>query len=128
MFRKHRKRDRGIKFIDYALHGISEYWIIDPDKKTIEQYIVNNASNFDLYTINNVLVVDKVYKFEELENALVELNQKFNLESEIVLPSKKTKGNSRNDKRHYRDIISQKEAALLSKIFAREIAFFNYTF
>jgi Uma2 family endonuclease len=24
------KRDRGIKFIDYAINGIPEYWIIDP--------------------------------------------------------------------------------------------------
>ncbi|OWY18920.1 Uma2 family endonuclease [Sphingobacteriales bacterium UPWRP_1] len=34
------ERDRGIKFIDYALHGVAEYWIIDPDKQTIEQYLL----------------------------------------------------------------------------------------
>ncbi len=32
------KRDRGVKFEDYAAHGISEYWIIDPDAEMIEQY------------------------------------------------------------------------------------------
>jgi Uma2 family endonuclease len=31
-------RDRGIKFKDYQAHGIEEYWIIDPDHQTIEQY------------------------------------------------------------------------------------------
>jgi Uma2 family endonuclease len=30
--------DRGIKFDDYAAHGIAEYWIIDPDTETVEQY------------------------------------------------------------------------------------------
>jgi Uma2 family endonuclease len=30
--------DRGIKFEDYASHGVSEYWIIDPDSETVEQY------------------------------------------------------------------------------------------
>jgi Uma2 family endonuclease len=30
--------DRGVKFRDYAAHGIEEYWIIDPDNETIEQY------------------------------------------------------------------------------------------
>jgi Uma2 family endonuclease len=30
--------DRGIKFDDYASHGVSEYWIIDPDVETVEQY------------------------------------------------------------------------------------------
>lgn len=34
------KTDRGIKFIDYAAHGIPEYWIIDPVKKTIEKYLL----------------------------------------------------------------------------------------
>ncbi|MBI3219216.1 MAG: Uma2 family endonuclease [Bacteroidetes bacterium] len=32
------KTDREIKFRDYAQHGVKEYWIIDPDKETIEQY------------------------------------------------------------------------------------------
>jgi hypothetical protein len=32
------KIDREIKFRDYAQHGVKEYWIIDPDKETIEQY------------------------------------------------------------------------------------------
>jgi Uma2 family endonuclease len=30
--------DRGVKFEDYAAHGVSEYWIVDPDKRIIEQY------------------------------------------------------------------------------------------
>lgn len=29
-------RDRGVKFEDYALHGVAEYWIIDPDAETVE--------------------------------------------------------------------------------------------
>lgn len=32
------RRDRGVKFQDYAAHGIAEYWIIDPDAETVEQY------------------------------------------------------------------------------------------
>lgn len=31
-------RDRGIKFEDYAAHGVEEYWIIDPVRKSVEQY------------------------------------------------------------------------------------------
>jgi Uma2 family endonuclease len=33
-------RDRGIKKTDYAAHGIREYWIIDPFKQHIEQYVL----------------------------------------------------------------------------------------
>ncbi len=33
-------KDRGIKKQDYAAHGIREYWIIDPIRQQIEQYIL----------------------------------------------------------------------------------------
>ncbi|WP_080060019.1 Uma2 family endonuclease [Spirosoma aerolatum] len=32
------KIDREIKFADYAAHRVAEYWIIDPLRRTIEQY------------------------------------------------------------------------------------------
>ncbi len=36
-------RDRGVKFTDYAAHGISEYWIIDADAEEIEQYVLHEG-------------------------------------------------------------------------------------
>ncbi|MEZ4869701.1 MAG: Uma2 family endonuclease [Caldilineaceae bacterium] len=30
--------DRGVKFDDYAAHGVREYWIIDPTAEVVEQY------------------------------------------------------------------------------------------
>jgi Uma2 family endonuclease len=38
--KKTASKDRGIKMQDYAAHGIQEYWIIDPIKQHIEQYIL----------------------------------------------------------------------------------------
>lgn len=32
--------DKGIKKQDYAAHGVQEYWIIDPIRQRIEQYIL----------------------------------------------------------------------------------------
>lgn len=32
------KRDRGVKFKDYQAHKIEEYWIIDTENQTLEQY------------------------------------------------------------------------------------------
>ncbi len=32
------ERDRGVKFRDYALHHVAEYWIIDAETETLEQY------------------------------------------------------------------------------------------
>jgi Uma2 family endonuclease len=34
------KYDREIKYADYAAHGVTEYWIVDPEQKTIEQYLL----------------------------------------------------------------------------------------
>lgn len=36
-------RDRGIKFQDYEMQGVQEYWIIDPIEETIEQYLLKDG-------------------------------------------------------------------------------------
>ena len=38
------KYDRETKFQDYAAHGVQEYWIIDADKETVEQYFLQNET------------------------------------------------------------------------------------
>ena len=38
------QRDRGIKFQDYQNHGIESYWLVDPVKKFIEQYRLEDGS------------------------------------------------------------------------------------
>jgi Uma2 family endonuclease len=37
------ERDRGVKYKDYQSHKIEEYWIIDPEKQTLEQYHLEGA-------------------------------------------------------------------------------------
>jgi Uma2 family endonuclease len=36
-------RDRGVKFEDYASHGVNEYWIVDPEDRVIEQYLLRDG-------------------------------------------------------------------------------------
>ncbi len=36
-------RDRGVKFIDYAVNGVGEYWIVDADRGVIEQYLLRES-------------------------------------------------------------------------------------
>ena len=43
--------DRGKKKEEYALNGVSEYWIIDADKKEIEQFVLQR----DDYNLNEKL-------------------------------------------------------------------------
>lgn len=42
-------RDRGIKFDDYAAHGVAEYWIIDPIEETVEQYFLQKDGRYKLH-------------------------------------------------------------------------------
>jgi Uma2 family endonuclease len=41
-------RDRGEKFYEYEQAGIPEYWLIDPEKKRAEFYVLNSEGNYDL--------------------------------------------------------------------------------
>lgn len=34
------KRDRTVKLLDYAEHGVGEYWLVDPEHQTVEQYLL----------------------------------------------------------------------------------------
>ena len=42
------KNDRGIKFIDYQAHKITEYWLIDPINEVLEQYRLNGEEQYEL--------------------------------------------------------------------------------
>lgn len=55
------KIDREIKFEDYELHQVSEYWIIDPMLETIEQYVLKNGK-YELQTIENDTIESAVVK------------------------------------------------------------------
>ena len=37
-------RDRGVKFHDYGMHGVAEYWIIDPVAESVELYRLAGSS------------------------------------------------------------------------------------
>lgn len=36
------KNDRETKFQDYAAHGVAEYWIVDAEKQSVDQYFLQN--------------------------------------------------------------------------------------
>jgi Uma2 family endonuclease len=38
-----KEKDRGVKFEDYSSHGVAEYWIVDPNSNTVEQYLQNEG-------------------------------------------------------------------------------------
>ena len=41
-------RDRGVKKEDYQINGVQEYWIIDPEAETLEQYLPEEGCEYRL--------------------------------------------------------------------------------
>lgn len=42
------RNDRGVKFQDYQAHGVTEYWLIDPEKSVVEQYRLDKDGHYEL--------------------------------------------------------------------------------
>lgn len=45
-----RRRDRGVKFEDYAAHGVAEYWLLDPATQTVEIFHLTPLGEYALAT------------------------------------------------------------------------------
>ena len=54
------KRDRGIKMTDYATHDVAEYWIIDPDKMQVEQFLLEKDAFELVLKSKNGMIESKV--------------------------------------------------------------------
>lgn len=84
------------------------------------------VSAYPLYTINDKIVVDKVFLFENMTKELEEISSSLSLPKQLVLPQ--TKGEFRQDKRHYRDILKPQDRDAIAKLFGREIELFGYKY
>ena len=78
------------------------------------------------YTIDGELAVDKIYRFENIEEALLDLTDQLHLDNRITLPKVKTKSSSRKDKRHWREILTDEEKARIKALFDKSFKLMNY--
>jgi len=79
-----KNNDYGIKFEDYAAHGVNEYWIIDTEKESIEQYILkekeedkNNENEENTYHLHQKLTQTGLLKSFAVEGFEIELSSIF---------------------------------------------------
>ncbi len=56
------QRDRNIKFSDYESHGVAEYWIVDADKETVEQYLLQKNKYYLHLKANKGIIESKAIK------------------------------------------------------------------
>ncbi len=58
--KKTEKTDRTLKKADYAAHGIQEYWIIDPEKQIVEQYLLLQPTDTEYFEPNKYNVGEEI--------------------------------------------------------------------
>jgi Uma2 family endonuclease len=69
------QRDRGLKFRDYAAHDISEYWMVNPERESIERfchdgngYIMQESPNVIRSALFPGLEIPLSAIFDDVEN------------------------------------------------------------
>ncbi|MYL26182.1 MULTISPECIES: sulfotransferase family 2 domain-containing protein [Halomonadaceae] len=81
---------------------------------------------FGLYTLKGQVAVDKICRYESLEEDLEEVRQHLGLPEPLELP--KAKSGVRKDKRHYSDVLSEAEKDRIADLFKDEIKLMGYQF
>ncbi len=80
--KKTAKIDKTIKKNDYAAHGIKEYWIIDPVKKTVEQYLLLNENDTE-YFQPYIHTIDDDIKSRVIEGFVIPIRAIFEAKTNI---------------------------------------------
>lgn len=101
-------------------------------RPTISEFISSGAfktlkrKGFQLYTIDDQIAVDRILRFEELDDEIERIRHEIGLPEGLVLPKAKSK--SRSDKRSYREIMGEEDRQRIEKLFSDEIALMGYEY
>ena len=85
-------------------------------------------SNWDHYTIDEEIAVNRVLRYENLNAELSELQQELGLDADIRLPKQRAKGGFRQGRQDYREILTDTDRAIIDRVCRREIDAFGYRF
>ncbi len=59
------KLDRTTKYEDYAAHGVEEYWIVSPEKQTVEQYFLTETGyELNIKSKTGIIKSEAIESFE----------------------------------------------------------------
>lgn len=115
--------------------AISQYfWEIrdHPDPISLDAFIDGDAltraaqRSREIYTIDNAIAVDRLCRFEAINDELETIYRELSIPFKPTLPKAKTQ--YRQDRRHYRDVLNQDQATRIANIFAEEIELGRYTY
>lgn len=84
-------------------------------------------SNWPLYSDGDALAVDFVGRYEDFEDNLQTVSERIGLPEPIEMPGLKAKAGFRRDLRHYRQVLTDTERALVETVCRRELEAFGYS-
>jgi hypothetical protein len=109
------------------------YWRCKQEPRpSIAEFLTSGAMDlmkqkgFGVYAIDGKLSVDKVFRYENLNEALEDIRVRVGLPEPLSLP--KAKGEYRLDRRPYQEVLSAEEKELIAQRFSEEISIFGYSF
>ena len=101
-------------------------------RMSISEYINSGApftpkkNNALLYMINGDIAVDKICYFENIDEELDTISSYLGFPERLSLP--KASSRTRNDKRHYREILSREDSEKIARAYSDEINMFKYAY
>lgn len=109
-FKRMQRQDTTLKFADFVNPGTLH---------TLMQ------TGYYIYTINDNIMVDKVYQFENLSESLKDIEQKLKLPAPINMQRENT---NREQKATKQDLYDEALSATVGNAFHKEIELFDYKF
>ena len=111
---------------------VSQYYFQNPkeNRPSISGYLTGKRYHnlhklgYNLYTINDQIVIDRICFYENLESEMAFLADRLGLPEVPVLPKFKT--SSRSDRRPYKKLLTPTEIAMLENFFARELKLLDH--
>lgn len=91
-----------------------------------EMTIGVRRGGYDVYSIDGQVAVDRILRYERLNEELQDVAAQLKLPGTLQLP--RAKGGTRRDRRSYREVLAPEDAAAIAKAYAREIAYMKYEF
>jgi hypothetical protein len=110
----------------YQLQNFDEY-ISRGEAGEITGFLETIKSR-DQYSIDGKVGVDKIYKYEEMDHALVDITEKLGLGIPLKMPDYRAKGQHRQEKESMKSLLSEANIQWIADKFVQEIELLNYTF
>jgi len=102
------------------------------DGESLGGIIPKNHQNWEMYTINDVVAVDFIVRFEEMAEGLNEALSHTALKWDGWMPSihmnKRPTTTPNAPKRHYRDYYTDRTKQIIAQLYEKEILAFDYKF